>query len=158
MTDWSPACTSGAGEDDSPDSLLPIELASMFASPSHAAISSHFPFSDPFSDPMRVSGEWECVDLSEYVVSGWDPPNASELAEFEVQMEELVPNSRDSASSGAGMDDPEWVRSCLELPGYASSWVPVSSPSHSTMLYTMMQVDMSSEDQVVHGRASTEQT
>ena len=34
----------------------------------------------------------------------------------------------------------------------------MSSPSHSTMLYTMMQVDMSSEDQVIHGRASTEQT
>ena len=73
-------------------------------------------------------------------------------------MEEMVPSNRDSASSGAGMDDPQWVRSCVELPGYARGWVPVSSPSHSTMLHTMMQVGMSSEDQMIHGRASTEET
>ena len=117
MTDWSPACTSGVGEDDSPHSLLPIEPTPMFAaaSPSQAAVSSHI----LFSDPMRVSDEWGFVDLSEYGVSGRDPPNSSELAEFEVQMEELVPNSRDSASTGAGMDDPQWLRSCVELPGYA---------------------------------------
>ena len=96
------------------------------------------------------------MDLSEYVVSGWDPPDSGELAEFEVQMKELVPSN--SAPSGAGTDDSQWVRSCVELPGYARGWVP-SSPSHSTMLYTMMQVDTSSsEDQVIHGRASTEQT
>ena len=53
---------------------------------------------------------------------------------------------------------PQGARSCVELPGYARGWVPLPSPSHSTMLYTMMQVDRSLEDQVVHGRASTEQT
>ena len=77
---------------------------------------------------------------------------------MEVQMEEVVSSNRDPASSRPGEDDPQWVRSCVELLGYARGWVPVSFPSHSTMLYTMMQVDMSPEDQVVHGRASTEQT
>ena len=94
----------------------------------------------PLFFPMQVGDECACVDLSEYVVSGQGPPDSSELAEFEIQMAELVPNKRDSAPSGAGMDDPQWVRSCVELPVYARGWVPVSSPSHSTMLYTMMQV------------------
>ena len=96
------------------------------------------------------------MDLSEYIVSGRDTPDSGELAEFEVQLQEFVPNN--SAPSGASTDDSQWVHNCVELPGYARGWVPVSSPSHSTMLYTMMQVDMSSEDQVIHGRASTEQT
>ena len=59
------------------------------ASPSHAVVPSHM----PFSDPMWVSDECACVDLSEYVVSSRDPPDSSELAEFEVQMAELVPNN-----------------------------------------------------------------
>ena len=110
------------------------------------------------SHPMRVSDECECAgeDLSEYVVSGRDAPDSDELAEFEVQMEEFVPNN--SAPSGTGTDDSQWARSCVELPRYARGWVPMSSPSHSTMLYTMMQVDMSSDVRVIHGRASTEQT
>ena len=46
------------------------------------------------------------------------------------------------------VEDPpaRWVRSCVELPGYARGWIPLPSPSHSTMLYTMMQVDRSPED------------
>ena len=107
---------------------------------------------------MWVSDECECAgeDLSGYVVSGRDAPDSDELAEFEVQMEEFVPSN--SAPSGTGTDDSQWVRNCVELPGYARWRVPVSSPSHSTMLYAMMQVDESSQDQVIHGRVSTEQT
>ena len=37
-------------------------------------------------------------------------------------------------------------------------WVPEPSSTHSTMLYTIMQVDKSPEAQVAHGRASIEQT
>ena len=64
------------------------------------------------------------------------------------------------ASSGLCAGDPPTrrVRSCVELLGYARGWVLEPSPAHSTMLYTMMQVDGSVEAQAVHGRASTEQT
>ena len=49
------------------------------------------------------------------------------------------------------------VRSCVELLGYASGWVAEPAPTHSTILYSMTQVDRSPEAQV-HGRTSTEQT
>ena len=41
--------------------------------------------------------------------------------------------------------------SCIELPAYARGWIPLPSPSHSTMQCTMMHVDRSLEEQVVHG-------
>ena len=53
-----------------------------------------------------------------------DAPDSAELAEFKVQMQEFVPSN--SAPSGAGMEGSQWVRSCVELPGYAKGWVPVS--------------------------------
>ena len=62
------------------------------------------------------------MDLSEYVVSGRGTPDSGELAEFEVQMQEFVPSN--SAAAGAGADDSQWVRSCVELAGYARGWVP----------------------------------
>ena len=55
----------------------------------------------------------------------------------------------------------QWVRSCAELPGVARGWVTLSSPTHSTMLYSMMQEGMASHQvgaMVGHGQASTEQT
>ena len=124
--------------------------------PPHPTLLS--PLTSPYLTPCGyvMSGSvWICLNM---LCRVRNPPNSSELAEFEVHMEQLVPNSRDSASSGACMDDPQWVRRCVEMLGYARGLGPVSSPSHSTMLYTMMEVDMSSKDQVVHGRASTEQT
>ena len=37
------------------------------------------------------------------------------------------PPPLNSAPSGAGTDDSQWVRSCVELPEYARGWVPVFS-------------------------------
>ena len=121
---------------------------------------------------MQMSDEY--ADLSEYAVclevvpgspSDQDLPSPvaprfgpNDLTEYEVQMEEVGLSNRDPAPSGPCVGDLWWVRNCVELLGYARGWVPLPSPSHSTVLHTMMQVDMSSEDQVVHGRASTEQT
>ena len=111
-------------------------------SPAAPPSSSHMPLFP--SHPMRVSDECECagVDLSEYVVSGRGAPDSSELAEFlKFRCKNLCPVTQPPR---VGTDDSQWVRSCVELLGYARGWVPVSSPSHSTMLYTMMQMNMSS--------------
>ena len=55
MTDWSPARTSGAGSDDFQNSLLPVELAPMFAAASapHTSTSS---LSHAFLRPH--AGKW----------------------------------------------------------------------------------------------------
>ena len=132
------------------------------------------PFPCVFLDPVQLSAEND--DLSEYAVHleampgsplaqdfpepGPITPGPSDLTEFQVPEVEASLGSREPAPAGQCVEDPppRWVRSCVELPGYARGWVPLSSPTHSTMLYTMMQVDGILEDQVVHGRASTEQT
>ena len=76
-----------------------------------------------------------------------------DLTEFEVPVVETGIRHEGLASSGLCADDPpaRCVRSCVEVPGYARGWVPEPSPTHSTMLYTMMQVDRSPEAQAVHG-------
>ena len=165
MTDWWPACTSWEGEDDIQDSLLPVELAPMFA----ATAASHAP-SPPHvssSDPTQLCDE--NADLSEYTVHVEAMPRSpspmtpgsgpSDPTEFEVPVAEATLCNRGLAPSGLCVEDPpaRRVRSCVELPGYARGRIPLPSPSHSAMLYTMMQVDRSPEDQVVHGRASTKQ-
>ena len=68
------------------------------------------------SHPMRVSDECEGAgeELSEYVVSGRDALDSDELAEFKAQMEEFVPWKLSPLG-----EDPQWVRSCVELLGYA---------------------------------------
>ena len=84
----------------------------------------------------------------------------SDLAEFEIPALETGIHHGGPISSGLCADDPptQWVRSCVELPSYARSWVPEPSPTHSTVLYKMMQVNGSLEAQVAHGRACTKQT
>ena len=77
-------------------------------------------------------------------------PGPSDVT-FEVPVVEASLGSREPAPTGQCVEDPpaRWVRSCVELPGYARGRVPLSSPSHSTTLDTMMQVDRSLEDHVV---------
>ena len=81
---------------------------------------------------------------------------SSDLAEFEVPMVETGICHEELTKQE---DLPtRWVCSSVELLGYARGWVPGPAPTHSTTLYSMMQVDRSPEAQVVHGRASAEQT
>ena len=84
----------------------------------------------------------------------------SDLTEYEVPVEDVRLCNQEPPPFGPCVEDQpaRWVCSCVELPVYARGWVPLPSPSPLTMLYTMVQVDGSLEDQVVHGRASTEQT
>ena len=151
----------------------------MFEAATTSRTSSQLRVSPPRATQMCV----EHVDLSEYTVPleampGWpearcpseighvapDPVTPSfgsgDLTDFEVPVVETGIRHGGLASSGLCADNlpARWVRSCLELPGYARGWVLEPSPAHSTMLYTMMQVDGSLEAQAVHGRASTEQT
>ena len=74
---------------------------------------------------------------------------SSDLAEYEVPVVETG-ICHEELTTQEDMPT-RWVRSCVELP----SWVPKPAPTHSTMLYSMMQVNRA---QVVHGRASKEQT
>ena len=107
--------------------------------------------------PRAIPSPSACHMVLDPVTLGFGP---SDLAEFEVLVVETGIRHGGLTSSGLCADDPptRWVRSCVELPGYARGWVPEPSPTHSTMLYTMMQVDRSPEAQVAHGRASTEHT
>ena len=81
---------------------------------------------------------------------------SNDLAEFEVPVAETGICHEELTT----LEDPptRWVRSYVELLGYARGSDLEPSPTHSTILYSMMQVDRSIEAQVVHGRASTEQT
>ena len=78
MTDWSPACTSGDGEDNTqdplPHTLQPIELAPMFAAAADSRTSSHLWVFPPRATQMRV----EHADLSKYTVPSEAMPGSPE--------------------------------------------------------------------------------